>query len=187
MVHIPLKEIATKFLLIQFDPDQNHNFAESEYYSSGEGSSFATHYIAYAISKLGGIFQDRDLCFMVRFYQLSEDSIVYVQEQSDAIPSSNKYIRSTFYLSGGSFKALSPTSTLITYIVQMDPGGSIPKCKPNIVFLTNKRALLLTLIWIGLINASSGFMYDTQTKLKHVLESNSYTKIPPQLKSLPQL
>lgn len=129
VINLPLEEIYSKFTLCCYDPEFNSNFTTCDLYLDGEGSSLTTHFLLYATSKLGGIFQERDLEVLFRYFRISEDIMIFTFEQSSLIPLNKKFIRTTFYLSGLHFKALSRTSTQITRVYHVDLNGSIPKCK----------------------------------------------------------
>lgn len=129
VIDAPLEEILPKFIAIGYNPEFNPNFTTCEFYLIGEGSSLITQFLFYGTTKFGGVFQDRDFVLLFRFFRLSEDVAVYILDQSTSIPVSKKFIRATFSLSGFYFKAISPTSTQITEVFQVDLNGSIPKCK----------------------------------------------------------
>jgi len=161
-INVPLEEAAYKFLIAMFDPEVNP-MSQTEYYSSGEGSSITTYFFVYSVYKMGGIFVDRDFILLYKFFRVSEDTIVIICENSEAIPANDKYIRLTFYTNSYCFKALSPTSTQITRIFQADPNGSIPK-------------------WF--INSLCGRIIDLSLRVIQVLETGKYNKTV-QLKPLP--
>lgn len=134
-VNAPLQEVVSKFFWIAYDPEHNHNITTSQFFCSGEGSSFSTHFIVHMVTKIGGIFQEREICLLMHHFKISDDTHIITQEHSHAIPANKKFIRITFHLSGILFKALSATSTQVSRILHGVDTGSIPKCSAQFFFL----------------------------------------------------
>lgn len=182
IVNAPLQEVIPKLFWISYDLEYNHNITSCEFYSDGEGSSFTTHFILYLISKLAGIFQEREICAKFHHFKISEELYVITQDHCDIIPLNKKYIRVTMYLSGIQFKALSPTTTQVTRIFHGDMNGAIPKCK---LFFLATFFSQKTFNFLGIINSVAKKHVNANIKVKQILDAGNYQVKTYELQPLP--
>lgn len=135
IIEKPLKQVFENFPRLFHNHRCNFKiFSDSTWYHVRDTSSpeTETEYILHLVSNMPPVFQTRDICVHATFHSLDETRALFIYEQSKTIPVSAEVIRVRTKLSGSYFKALSPTSTQVTSIVDADQGGLIPKWFLNI-------------------------------------------------------
>jgi len=69
------------------------------------------------------MFQLRDICTHAFFWNMDDDKVILLVDQSYSIPTPKGYIRGGTNLSRIYFKALSPTSSQVIGMFDNDPNG----------------------------------------------------------------
>lgn len=129
VIERPLKEVSFFFPRLV----ANHNYLsklldESTWYYMNDTSSpeQQIRYIIQTVSRSHLMFEGSETCVSVSICYVDEDKVIYIQEQSNILPLSNKFVRSHNGLGGIFFQALSPTSTQVVLMLDNDPKTSRP-------------------------------------------------------------
>lgn len=128
-INKPLKEVAYHYPRLFHNQGSNSAITSAIWYHLNDTTTPEndSDYLIYMVAALPSPLQTRDVTMHATFHQLDENTILLIERHSTIIPVVKKYIRTITHLCGMIFKAVTPTSTLVTSINHTDVKGKIPK------------------------------------------------------------
>lgn len=144
IVNKPMKEVAYTFPRLFHNHNSNSALSHEIWYYMKDTPhpENETEYIIQVFPTPPAFFQARDVVLNSTVHNIDENRIAFVEDASSLIPHSTGFIRCQTFLGGFLFTALSPSSTSVTVIFDLDPKGMVPKWVLNLAGADTYKAAL---------------------------------------------